>query len=61
MKRNLTAIVGCDGDFEVAPCPDSDVASRGVTIEAARRNSSEALELFLECASPQEIERRRRP
>jgi predicted RNase H-like HicB family nuclease len=34
------------------------VASQGDTIEEAKANLQEALELFLECASPEEITRR---
>jgi predicted RNase H-like HicB family nuclease len=34
------------------------VASQGDTIEAARENLREALELFFECASDQEIQDR---
>jgi predicted RNase H-like HicB family nuclease len=35
-----------------------DIASQGDTIEEARDNLREALELFFECASPTEIEQR---
>jgi predicted RNase H-like HicB family nuclease len=59
MKRNLTAIIEREGDTYVALCPEYDVVSQGDTIETARQNLSEALELFFECASPEEIERRR--
>jgi predicted RNase H-like HicB family nuclease len=59
MKQNLTAIIEREGDTYVALCPEYDVVSQGDTIETARQNLSEALELFFECASPEEIERRR--
>ena len=36
-------------------CPELDVASQGKTIEEARDNLREALQLFLESASPTEI------
>lgn len=39
-------------------CPELDIASQGDTIEEARDNLREALELFFECASPTEIEQR---
>jgi predicted RNase H-like HicB family nuclease len=39
-------------------CPELDVASQGATGEEATGNLREALELFLECASPEELERR---
>jgi len=35
-----------------------DVVSQGKTVEEARRNITEAVELFLETASPSEIKRR---
>lgn len=41
-----------------ALCPELDVASQGDTIESARNNLQEAVELFLETAAPTEIERR---
>ena len=59
MKQNLTAIIEREGDGYVALCPEFDIASQGDTIEEARRNLSEALDLFLECAPPEEIARRR--
>jgi len=42
----------------VSLCPELDVASQGKTIEEARDNLREALELFLESASPDEIKQR---
>lgn len=59
MTRNLTAIIERDGNAYVALCPEFDIASQGESIEAARENLREALELFFECASPEEVERRR--
>lgn len=58
MKRQLTAIIGRSGDGYVALCPELDIASQGDTVEAARDNLWEALELFFEAASPEEVERR---
>jgi predicted RNase H-like HicB family nuclease len=58
MRRRLTAIIQREGDGFVALCPELDVASQGITIESARENLREALELFFECASPGEIEER---
>ena len=55
MKHLLTAIIQAEGDGFVALCPDVDVASQGDTIEEARDNLRTALELFFECASPDEI------
>ncbi len=58
MKRQLTAIIGREGDGYVALCPELDIASQGDTVEAARDNLREALELFFEAAPPGEVERR---
>ena len=58
MNRQLTAIIEREGDGYVALCPELDIASQGDTIESARNNLQEALELFFETASPQEIKQR---
>lgn len=60
MNRRLTAIVECEGDGYVAFCPEVDVASQGTTVTEARENLAEALTLFFETASVDEIERRLR-
>ncbi len=52
MRRQLTAIIEREGDGYVSLCPELDVASQGNTIEAARDNLREALELFFETAHP---------
>jgi predicted RNase H-like HicB family nuclease len=53
--RRLTAVIEREGDGYVALCPEVDVASQGDTIEQARANLQEALELFFESASPAEL------
>jgi predicted RNase H-like HicB family nuclease len=55
MIKRLTAIIQRDGDGFVSLCPELDVASQGDTIESARENLREALELFLECAPLAEV------
>jgi len=57
-KRELTAIIEREGDGYVSLCPELDVASQGDTIEEARANLIEALELFFETASEEEIKKR---
>lgn len=57
-KRRLTAIIQREDDGYVALCPELDIASQGDTIEEARQNLMEAVELFLETADPSEVERR---
>jgi predicted RNase H-like HicB family nuclease len=56
--RVVTAMLQREGDGYVALCPELDVASQGDTIEQARENLREAVELFLESASAQEVEER---
>ena len=56
--RTFTAVVEKEGNGYVALCPELDVASQGSSIEEATANLKEAVELFLECADPNEIERR---
>ena len=58
MIRSLTAVLIQEDDGFVALCPEVDVASQGDTVEEAKKNLREAVELFFECASPQEIEER---
>lgn len=58
MNRQLTAIIEREGDGFVALCPELDVASQGGSVDEARNNLREALELFFETASPQEIKSR---
>ncbi|KFI22938.1 type II toxin-antitoxin system HicB family antitoxin [Nitrosococcus oceani] len=55
MNRKLTAIIEREDDGYVALCPEVDVASQGDTIGEARNNLKEALELFFEAASPEEV------
>ena len=61
MRRQLTAIVERDGNGYVALCPEVDVASQGDSVAEARSNLEEALGLFFETASTEEIEKRLRP
>lgn len=58
MNRQLTAIIKKEDDGYVALCPEIDVASQGNSIAEARENLREALELFFEAASEQEIDTR---
>ncbi len=58
MERELTAIIEREGNGYVALCPEVDVASQGDTVDEARSNLLEALELFFETASPKEIKER---
>ncbi len=55
MTRRLTAIIEREGDGYSALCPEVDVASQGGSVDEARANLQEALELFFETASEEEI------
>jgi len=56
--RQFTAIIEREDDAYVAFCPELDIASQGKTVEEARLNLKEAIELFFESASPQEVRER---
>jgi predicted RNase H-like HicB family nuclease len=59
MNTRLTAIIQPEGDGYISLCPELDIASQGDTVEEAKDNLREAVELFFECAAPAEIESRR--
>jgi len=58
MLKQLTAIIEREGDGFISLFHELDIASQGNTIEEARNNLQEALELFFETASLSEIQRR---
>ncbi|MBI2193534.1 MAG: type II toxin-antitoxin system HicB family antitoxin [Planctomycetes bacterium] len=58
MTKQMTAIIEKEGDGYVALCPEVDVASQGSSVGEARANLREALELFFETASVDEIRER---
>ena len=58
MRRQMTAIIEREGDSYVALCPELDIASQGASVSEARANLKEALELFCEASSADEIQRR---
>jgi predicted RNase H-like HicB family nuclease len=57
-ERQLTAIIECEDKGFPALCPELDVASQGASVEKARQNLTEAVELFLETADAKEITKR---
>jgi len=57
----LTAVVEREDDGYFSLCPELDIASQGDTVEAATANLKEAVELFLESAPGEELERRYHP
>ena len=58
MTRQLTAIIEREKEGYVALCPELDIASQGASVDEARNNLKEALELFFETASATEIQHR---
>ena len=58
MTKQLTAVIHREGDGFVSLCPELDIASQGDTVEEAKANLREALELFFECAPPEEVQER---
>ncbi len=58
MTRQLTVIIEREVGGYVALCPEVDVASQGATVDDARSKLKEALELFFETASTEEIQKR---
>jgi predicted RNase H-like HicB family nuclease len=56
--RQFTAVIEREDDVFVALCPELDIASQGGTVEEARANLVEAIELFFETASPEEKRQR---
>lgn len=58
VKKQLAAIIEREGAGYVSLCPELDIASQGDTIEEARNNLREAIELFFEAASEVELRSR---
>jgi predicted RNase H-like HicB family nuclease len=56
--KRFTAVIEREGDGYVSLCPEFDIASQGETVEEAKANLVEAIELFLETADETEIENR---
>jgi len=56
MTKQVTAIIEKEEGGYVALCPEVDIASQGDTVSDARANLKEALELFFETASRDEID-----
>jgi len=57
-KHQFTAIIEKEDNMYAALCPELDIASQGETVEEARANLKEAIELFFETASQIEIKER---
>jgi predicted RNase H-like HicB family nuclease len=53
--QQFTVVIEREENQYVALCPELDISSQGDTVEEARLNLKEALELFFETASQAEI------
>jgi predicted RNase H-like HicB family nuclease len=53
--KQLTCIIEREGEGYVSLCPQIDIASQGDSVDEARNNLIEVIELSFEMASPQEI------
>jgi len=58
MNRMLTAVIERQENGYVSLCPELDIASQGDTVDEARNNLREALELFFSCAPKEEVSQR---
>jgi predicted RNase H-like HicB family nuclease len=55
IKQKFTVIIEREDNGYVSLCPELDIASQEDSIQEAKENLKEAIELFLEFASPSEI------
>jgi predicted RNase H-like HicB family nuclease len=61
MTKTLTVTIWREDDGYVSLCPELDIASQGDTVEEARTNLQEAVDLFFEAADPSEVAERLKP
>lgn len=55
MNWKLRCSVEKDGEWYASYCEDLGIASQGETVQEAKKNLEEAVEMFFEDASPLEI------
>lgn len=62
MKRveQFTAIIEREGNGYVSLCPELDIASQGDSVEEAKNNLIEAVQLFFEVVNSSEVQSRSR-
>lgn len=53
--RRFTALIHREDDWYVARCPELDVVTQGTSVEDARAMLAEAVGLYLEHASEEEV------
>jgi len=57
----VSIIIEHEGEWYVASCPELDIVSQGKSVEEAKINLKEAVELYLEHADPSEIDLPKEP
>ena len=57
-RQRFTVMIEREGDGYVSLCPELDIASQGESVEGAKLNLKEAIELFFEVADASEIQAR---
>jgi predicted RNase H-like HicB family nuclease len=55
MSRTYTAVLTREGEWFVAYCVELGVVSQGRTVEAARANLKEAVELYVESFGEEDL------
>lgn len=55
MKYNLSVLITREDDIFIARCAELDVTSQGVTVDEAKANLKEAVELYLESFGADDI------
>ena len=61
MTYTLSAVIEHEGKWYVATCPELGVASQGKSVEEARKNLHEAVQLYMEHADPKQFRIRTEP
>ena len=57
-RQRFTVMIEREGDGYVSLCPELDIASQRESVESAKLNLKEAIELFFEVADVSEIQLR---
>ncbi len=57
-SQRFTVMIEREGEGYVSLCPELDIASQGESVEGAKLNLKEAIELFFEVADTSEIQAR---
>ena len=61
MTHRVSVIIEREDSWFVAFCPELEVASQGKTVEEAKNNLKEAIDLYLQHADPSEIDLPKEP